>query len=130
MIKDVFIHFIVFQDGFSASQSLGMCGHEAVYFSSSAFPYATRWGSSDSPTVALAGCFDKTEISPLYPNVLMDLYKESFNDLAYGKKMYSTAHGTIVKVFGFVHAVVGDLMARTPLGKNNYVGLLNFTCLC
>ncbi len=94
----VFLHLMLFQDGFSASQRLGQCKHEAVYLSASCFPYSSRWCVEDSPTLALIGCFEKEDYSALHPNIILDLYKESMQMLSKGEYMYSAAHGGIVKV--------------------------------
>jgi hypothetical protein len=108
----------MFQDGFATSRSDKNAGHEGNYISLGEFDFDSKWDTNSFhailPLFIHSGdAKDKTD-----PNYFLRLLTSSFKDMAKGVLMWSASLNCVVKVFGFFHCLVGDLMGRSAaLGR-------------
>jgi hypothetical protein len=115
---DVFLHFVIFIDGFATSNKDKSNGQVGAYAVLGEFDFDTKWDNNSFHAILPLFVHSTKAKDESDPNYFLRLLTSSFKELVKGILMFSAAHNSVVKAFGVFHCLLGDLMGRAEaLGR-------------
>jgi len=115
LIKDLFIHLIVFEDGFQTTRTQLDVSSDATYLSAGNFPYTKRWRTFDYPSMLPILIRNKKSVDHDNPNVFHNLLTSGFKKAASGVDVFCPLTNCTYRVFGILLVVLGDLPGRCEI---------------